>query len=254
MSEKLKAQSLMASLFCVLKVTLAWLFAILFWLPVSLIHLVLLKKTPERIILPAMRFWGQATLALLSVKLKLMNSSTLNDRRARVVVCNHQSSLDVMWMAAITPPAVVSIAKKEIIYIPIVNLVWSVFDFVRIDRSNVSSAIAKMKGIADDLVRNSRSLLIAPEGTRSPDGKIQSFKKGAFHIALKKKIPIYPVVVSGAFECYPKQAMLPRAGQILVEFLPPIDTSSYSTDNIDKLIEETRNKMLEVYERLSRIN
>ena len=84
-------------------------------------------------------------------------------------------------------------------------------------------------------MKKGQSFLIYPEGTRSPDGRLQEFKKGAVVMAIKANVPIVPIACSGAHRVMEKRSLVIHPGEILVEFLEPIDTSDYAFDERDKL-------------------
>ena len=85
------------------------------------------------------------------------------------------------------------------------------------------------------------SFLIAPEGTRTHDGKLQAFKKGAFYLALQTKIPIIPVVVGKeAFTLFPRRQWVPQPGTISVTILPPISTDHWTENTIHEQIDSIR--------------
>jgi len=84
------------------------------------------------------------------------------------------------------------------------------------------------------------------------DGKIQKFKKGAFHIAIKGGVPICPVVVSGAHELLPKGKLIPRPGVLKLKFLPPVETVDWNLDDLDLHVEEVRMLMIVALEKLSK--
>src|ERR1700752_1740046 len=80
-----------------------------------------------------------------------------------------------------------------------------------------------------------QSFLIYPEGTRSPDGRLQEFKKGAVVMAIKAGVPIVPMVCSGAHRVMRKRSLKIYPGEILVEFLAPIDASQFNFEDREKL-------------------
>jgi 1-acyl-sn-glycerol-3-phosphate acyltransferase len=223
--------------------TLAWLFMSLYWPVVLGLHLLCLKRTPHMVMMRAIRFWGRTTFKILGVPIHIINESTLDTRQARVVVCNHQSALDLAWGGVICPPLPVTIGKKEVIWIPILNLLFWALDFIRIDRSNTVKALASLQGVAEKIRLGGRSLVVAPEGTRSPDGNILPFKKGAFHIAIEGQLPVHPVVVHGAFEILPKHRLLPGQGPLYIQFLEPIPTSGMNRDQVTELTQEVENRV-----------
>jgi 1-acyl-sn-glycerol-3-phosphate acyltransferase len=85
--------------------------------------------------------------------------------------------------------------------------------------------------------------LIYPEGTRSPDGRLQDFKKGAVVMAIKAGVPIVPVACSGAHRVMRKRSLKIYPGEILVEFLDPIDPSRYSFEQRDELNDRVHDAM-----------
>jgi 1-acyl-sn-glycerol-3-phosphate acyltransferase len=80
-----------------------------------------------------------------------------------------------------------------------------------------------------------QSFLIYPEGTRSPDGRLGEFKKGAVVLAIKAGVPIVPVACSGAHRVMRKRSLVIHPGEILVEFLDPIDPSGFTFEDRDAL-------------------
>src|SRR5437879_11061230 len=89
--------------------------------------------------------------------------------------------------------------------------------------------------MATDALKAGQSFLIYPEGTRSPDGRLQEFKKGAVVMAIRAGVPIVPMVCSGAHRVMEKRSLVIHPGEIVVEFLEPIDASQYSFEERDVL-------------------
>jgi len=85
--------------------------------------------------------------------------------------------------------------------------------------------------------------LIYPEGTRSPDGRLQEFKRGAVVMAIKAGVPIVPMVCAGAQKVMEKKSLVIRPGMITVEFLEPIDASAYTFEQRDELNKRVRAAM-----------
>lgn len=182
--------------------------------------------------------------------MELVNPSTLEGRGSRVVVSNHQSALDMVVGAALAPEGVVVVAKKEIAYIPFINLGWWALDFIRIDRGNPKKAIQSLSGVAQKISSNRRSLWILSEGTRSPPGEVRAFKKGAFHIAIEAQVPVYPVAIYGTGELLSKKGYLPQPGLIQIQFLPPVETRGMTAQDVDALAGQVQRQVAEAYEAL----
>ena len=101
---------------------------------------------------------------------------------------------------------------------------------------------------AVDALKEGRSLVIAPEGTRSPTGRLGRFKKGAFHMAMQAGVPIVPVVFRNVLDAMPKEAAIVRPATIEAVVLPPVDTAHFTVENLDDEIAEIRQQYLDVLE------
>jgi 1-acyl-sn-glycerol-3-phosphate acyltransferase len=121
--------------------------------------------------------------------------------------------------------------------------------YISIDRTNRQSAIASL-GKAAETIKNGTSVLIFPEGTRSVDGKIKSFKKGGFVMTVDAGVPIVPVLIHGTWSIMPKKRVLIRPRPVTLEILPQLDTTAYSRDTKNELMEMVRNVMCERFEKL----
>ena len=196
------------------------------------------------------RWWGSSALRVLGMPIRSEVRAPLDTTEARVVVCNHQSALDLIWGATICPPRPLVIGKKEVLFIPIINLIFFAFHFIRIDRSNSEKAIASLRGVAEEIRTHRRSLVLAPEGTRTRNGSLLPFKKGAFHIAIEAQCPIVPVVVDGAFQSMPKGKFIPRPGKLKLIVLEPISTQGMDLSQVTVLRDRVHTAMLEALQKL----
>ena len=115
---------------------------------------------------------------------------------------------------------------------------WSAGNFP-IDRSDPRKTANSLRRVIDG-VRGGKSLAVFPEGTRTPDGRLQEFKHGAFKVAVRAGVPIVPVSIRGTFELLPKTTLAPRPGRVDVIIGTPIDTLGYSEKNLGDLIARTR--------------
>jgi 1-acyl-sn-glycerol-3-phosphate acyltransferase len=122
---------------------------------------------------------------------------------------NHQSHLDIPMLYATLPsPTIRMLAKKELFEIPLWGRGLRAAEYIEVDRSNHAAAIRSIETAAR-LVRDGVSIYLAPEGTRSRDGRIGKLKKGGFHLALGTGAPIVPVAVQGTID------ILPRGGKVM---------------------------------------
>jgi 1-acyl-sn-glycerol-3-phosphate acyltransferase len=154
-------------------------------------------------------------------------------------VANHTSSADAPAVVGAIPRRIAILLKESLFKWPIVGQAFRSVHFIPVNRSVHESAIASVEKAAETL-RGGQSMLIYPEGTRSPDGRLQRFKKGAVVMAIKAGVPIVPIACSGAQKIMEKRSMEIHPGEILVEFLEPIDSSKYSLEERETLNERVR--------------
>ncbi len=157
-------------------------------------------------------------------------------------VANHTSSADAPAVVGAIPRRIAILLKESLFKWPIVGQVFLSAHFIPVNRSARDSAIASVEK-ATETLKAGQSFLIYPEGTRSPDGRLQEFKKGAVVMAIKAGVPIVPMACSGAHHVMEKSSLVIHPGEILVEFLEPIDASKYSLAERDALNEQVRNTM-----------
>src|SRR5712664_488744 len=133
-------------------------------------------------------------------------------------VANHTSSADAPAVVGAIPRRIAILLKKSLFDYPIVGQAFQLAHFIPVDRSKHDAAIAAVEK-AIEAMRDGQSFLVYPEGTRSPDGRLQPFKKGAVVMAIKAGVPIVPMVCSGAHRVMRKRSLKIYHGEILVEFL-----------------------------------
>ena len=155
---------------------------------------------------------------------------------------NHTSSADAPAVVGAIPRRISILLKESLFKWPIVGQVFLSAHFIPVNRSAHDSAVASVEK-ASAALRAGQSFLIYPEGTRSPDGRLQEFKKGAVVMAIKAGVPIVPMACSGAHRVMEKRSLVIHPGEILVEFLEPIDASGYSLEERDTLNELVRRAM-----------
>src|SRR5258706_11925756 len=161
---------------------------------------------------------------------------------ACLFVANHTSSADAPAVVGAIPRRVAILLKESLFKWPIAGQAFTLAGFIPVKRSETESAIASVEK-ATQSMRAGQSFLIYPEGTRSPDGRLQTFKKGAAVMAIKAKVAIVPVACSGAHRVMRKRSLRICPGEILVEFLEPIDAAKYSFETRDDLNDRVHDAM-----------
>jgi 1-acyl-sn-glycerol-3-phosphate acyltransferase len=159
-----------------------------------------------------------------------------------VFAANHTSSADAPAVVGAIPRRIAILLKRSLFEWPIVGQAFHLAHFIPVDRFNRDSAMESLDK-ATVAIRNGQSFLIYPEGTRSPDGRLQEFKKGTAVIAIKAAVPLVPVACSGAHRVMEKRKLTIKPGEILVEFLEPIDSTKYSFEQREALIQELHDRL-----------
>jgi 1-acyl-sn-glycerol-3-phosphate acyltransferase len=149
-------------------------------------------------------------------------------------VANHTSSADAPAVVGAIPRRIAILLKESLFRWPIVGQAFRLARFIPVDRRSRDAALEALDK-ATEALKAGQSFLIYPEGTRSPDGRLQDFKKGAVVMAIKAGVPIVPMACSGAHRVMAKRSLRVSPGEILVEFLDPIHAASYSFEERDKL-------------------
>jgi 1-acyl-sn-glycerol-3-phosphate acyltransferase len=186
-------------------------------------------------------------LWLAGVRLAIHGLDRIPCGPAVVFMANHQSNCDPPALLAVLPPVLVMV-KKEFFRVPIIGTGMRARGFIRVDRRNREQALeAVEKGV--QALKAGNSFLVYPEGTRSPDGRLQRFKKGVFVMALKAGAPIVPISVSGSNKIMPKGKFVIRPGRVRITFHEPLLTEGLAIEDRQGIIDRARQAILAGLER-----
>lgn len=186
------------------------------------------------------RRWSRLVLKCAGVRLRVSGINAVDWSKPAILVANHQSWFDVFVLLVAVPGKLRFVAKEELGRIPIFGRAWRGCDHVPIDRSDRRRAIASLNRAGEKLREESLIVTMFPEGTRSPDGRLYSFKKGAFVLAIRTGVAILPVGISGSGAVMPKGSFQVRSGEIRVRVGRPIEAGGLDQVNRDALAEESR--------------
>jgi len=157
---------------------------------------------------------------------------------------NHTSNADAPAIVGAIPRRLAIFGRKSLFDIPIVGLAFRLAKFVPVDRNNRDAALASVKQ-AVEYIKTGSSFLVYPEGTRSPDGRLQRFKKGSFVMAIEAGVPIVPVACSGAHRIMKKKSLVIHPGRVIVRFGKPVDASGYTIEQRDALARRVHDAIAE---------
>jgi len=152
---------------------------------------------------------------------------------------NHCSMLDTLIMIAVIPEFTGALGKAEQFKIPIWGWILRRWGAIPVHRGKLQEAI-KSVNEAKEIVRNGRSVLVAPEGTRSEDGNLGPFKKGPFHLARATDVKILPLFIQGSYYAKRKGSWLLRPSRIEVRVGEVAPSHGEDIDSVDALIADLR--------------
>ena len=186
--------------------------------------------------------WLDNLLRINGVKVRVVSGREhLRAPRPAVFIFNHKNNFDPFIVASLVRTDFTGVGKKELEKDPIMGTIGRLADMVFIDRENPREAVQQLKDM-EVLVRKGLSVIIAPEGTRSPDGKLGPFKKGAFRIAMATGLPIIPIVVRNAEVLGDRDATVMRSGLVDVAVLPPIAVDDWTTKDLGARLREVHDR------------
>ncbi|HEX5819037.1 MAG TPA: lysophospholipid acyltransferase family protein [Gemmatimonadales bacterium] len=188
------------------------------------------------------REWSRRLLAVTGIDVRTTGLDHVSGLGPCVYVVNHLSFVDVWVLLVALPGSLRFVGKRELFRIPIFGTALRVSGQIPIDRQDRRSAVASFD-TAGRLLRAGHSAVVFPEGTRSRDGSLQPFKKGAFVLAIATQHPVVPVVVAGTFGLMPRGGIVPRAGRVEVRIGAPIATAGLSYDDRDALVARAHSAM-----------
>jgi 1-acyl-sn-glycerol-3-phosphate acyltransferase len=172
-------------------------------------------------------------------KLKITGREKINRDETYVIIANHQSLLDSILMSCIRM-RFKWVSKIENYSVPFIGWYLRMADYITVDRNNdESKEVMLMKSLR--CLRSGTSIMIFPEGTRSPDGRPGFFKRGAFQLAAEAKVPILPVLIDGSGDVLPKHGLVVKGRKkITITIFDPVYPESFSTDDPLELGERFR--------------
>jgi len=183
----------------------------------------------------AVSTWGEIGTALAGVDLQVRGEQYLWSHRPAVFIFNHQSAVETLLLCKLLRRDFVGIAKKELQRNPILGPVFAAGGAIFVDRFNHEQAVQALEPAVDAL-RRGLSIVIAPEGTRSPTPRLGRFKKGAFHLAMAAKAPLVPIVFKNTLDVLPKHGVVLRPATVEVVVHKPIPTATWKRKDLDRHI------------------
>lgn len=192
--------------------------------------------------------WGDVAASAAGIDLRVEGEEHLWEQRPAVFIFNHQSGLELILLLKMLRRDFTGIAKEELRRNPVFGPLFRAAGVVFVDRSDTTKAIQALAPAVEAL-KQGRSLIIAPEGTRSKTPTVGPFKKGAFRLAMQAGVPIVPIVFRNVLDALPKGAAIVRPAVVEAVVLPLVDTSAWTLDTLDDRISQVRSRYVEILNR-----
>ena len=208
-------------------VTIFW--TILFGVAVILFSPFDYKK--GRILGFIVKYWAKTIFKTMNINVRVIGLDKLDRNADYIFAPNHASSLDIPLILGFLPFWIVPISKIELKWIPFLGWAMQAAGHVFVDRRDHEKAMLSIAKIKNSLLKNPRSILIFPEGSRTNDGKVNQFKTGGLSIGISTKISIVPVALDGTFESLSKHSKKFVNKLLTINIGSPVDTRKYSLDD-----------------------
>lgn len=179
--------------------------------------------------------WAKLLLKVSGIKIYVDGLKNIRNDKQYIFVTNHQSYFDILALLSLIPVPFAFVMKEELMDTPLLGEAMKRAGYIGISREDPRRAIEGMKK-AELRVRQGFSLVIFPEGTRSLNGTLGEFKRGAFNLALRTRLDMVPVAIKDSFKIVKKGSLRIRKGSFSVSFLYPVETKGVSKKDIPKLV------------------
>ncbi|MEN6295974.1 MAG: lysophospholipid acyltransferase family protein [Chloroherpetonaceae bacterium] len=181
--------------------------------------------------------WGKSMLKIVGAKLQIEGLENINPDKSYIFVSNHSNLFDIPILQATLPNDFRIIYKKELEKIPFFGLVLKKSPYISIEREGTKSTMSSLN-VAISQIQSGASVLVFPEGTRSKDGSLGKFKRGAFLLAFRGGKPIVPITIIGSNKIFPKGKLEFNRTKIRVIIDKPIEVTSMQNKTAENEIME----------------
>ncbi len=183
--------------------------------------------------------WARLNAFLTPMRVTVSGREQVDPRQSYVIAANHQSSYDIFMIYGWLGIDFKWVMKHELRKVPALGISCEKLEHVFVDRSDSEAAIRSLNA-ARERIRDGTSVVFFPEGTRSLDGKLLPFKKGAFRMAIDLDLPILPVTITGTHEIMPTKTLRVFPGKARLIFHPPIAVAGHDRADVGRLMAQTR--------------
>jgi 1-acyl-sn-glycerol-3-phosphate acyltransferase len=192
------------------------------------------------------RIWAKYLLLLTNVRVQVIGIENIRKGQPQVFMVNHHSVFDIFVLLAQIPSQFRWVIKRELFKVPVFGKALRVAGYIEIDRQHRDKAL-KSLDVAAAKIRDGKSVMSFPEGTRSQEGTIRPFKQGIFYLAMQSGVPIVPISIIGTGDIMPKNSLQIIPQSVIMIIDKPVDVSGYSIETRQELIARVRDIIIGNY-------
>lgn len=191
--------------------------------------------------------WAKILLFICDIKVQIIGKDNILRSKPQIFMANNQSDFDILIILANIPGQFRWLVKKELFQIPIFGAAIKSAGYIEIDINDKEKAMRSLSQAALRL-REGKSIMAFPEGTRSRLGEIKSFKQGTFYLAINSGVPVVPISIVGSGDIMPKRSLKIKPSRIKLVIDKPIDVKNFTLESRHELITIVRNTIITNYD------
>ena len=180
------------------------------------------------------------------VKVEVKGRENIKDNESYIFVANHQGAYDIFLIYGYLNHNFKWVLKHTLRKVPMVGKACEAAKHIFVDRTN-PKGIKRTIEEAKNTLKDGMSVVIFPEGTRSPDGQMKKFKRGAFQLAVDLNMPVVPMTINGSYKILSKTSFFVNPGKLTLTIHKPIMPPAEGFD-MDTLVEESYQKVASAIE------
>lgn len=220
-----------------------WSIFLILW-----VFIVLLFRQRKAAFFIVEKLWSPVLLFIVGAKIESIDREKVYNLKEPVIFAsNHQSNFDITSIINQTPKHLHFIAKQEIKKVPFLGQYTKAMGFIFVDRKNKEKAKESLHK-AGKLIKSGRDVIIFPEGTRSKDGKIHQFKRGAFILAKEVAVNIVPVAIKGTNKINPAGKFQLRPGKVTVKYGDLILAKNFKNKTVEEFAAHVQHEVEKLYD------
>lgn len=182
--------------------------------------------------------WARLFCLLAFVRVRVDGRSNISPKTGYVFVANHQGAYDIFAVYGYLGHNFRWMMKKGLEKIPLVGYSCRVSGHIYVDNSS-SSAVRRTMETAEKQLAGGMSVVVFPEGSRTPDGRMHAFRRGAYQLAMEFGLPVVPVTIDGSYDIMPRGSKLPNYGTVRLTIHRPIEPGPEGRHELSELMERS---------------